>query len=193
LHSPLPTLTWARAFGGSGADEVFDVALDGEGAVLAAGYHSPASDAGAGGWGRSAPVPRSTEEDALAWKLSAQGSVAWVTTLGGVGGGMAFSTHVHAASGEVLVGGFTAGLGGAAATFGAGAGAPVLRSRGSRDAFVTKARTHAARMRSRSTQPTRATALTQRVTSSATLPYADFWRRHRALGAVRGRHVQRRV
>jgi hypothetical protein len=156
--TPLPLLTWAHAFGGSGADEIFDVSLDGRGAILASGYHSQLSLSD-NGWGRAAAVAasgasglRGAEEDAVVFKLSRTGRVAWMATLGGRGGGMAYSVHADVESGEALACGFTTGLGGASATFGAGPLAPVLFSRGSRDAFVVKARVFVcvcARMRQR--------------------------------------------
>ena len=139
--APFQDLSFAAAFGGSGPDEVFDLSLDAAGYAYVAGYTTRvASDRGDGGWvGASRAAPRGPE-DAVAFRLTPRGDVAWVATLGGAGGGMAYAVDANPESGDVLVGGYTFGLGGAPSTFGAGPGAPVLRSRGSRDGFVTKAR-----------------------------------------------------
>ena len=140
-EAPFQDLSFAEAFGGSGVDEVFDLSLDASGCTYVAGYHTRvASDRGDGGWGGVSRAPTRGPEDAVAFKLTPRGDVAWLATLGGAGGGMAYAVHANPESGDAVVGGFSFGLGGAPATFGSGPDAPVLRSRGSRDGFVTKAR-----------------------------------------------------
>ena len=140
-----------RRRGGTGPDEVFDLSLDAAGYTYAAGYTTRvASDRGDGGWvGASRAAPRGPE-DAVAFRLTPRGDVAWLATLGGAGGGMAYAVDANPESGDAVVGGFTFGLGGAPATFGSGPAAPVLHSRGSRAGFVSKVRARAApRVRSR--------------------------------------------
>jgi len=119
---------------------VYDLALDAAGAAYVAGYTTRGAGEAGSGWGGASRGSARGPEDAVLFKLSPRGEAAWLATLGGAGGGMAYSVDAHVDSGDCVVGGYTFGLGGAPATFGSGPGAPVTRSRGSRDGFVAKVR-----------------------------------------------------
>lgn len=92
------TLAWARQFGTSGQDEVRGVAIDAAGNVVVAGF-TEGSLVGVGAGGR----------DAFIRKYDPNGVVRWTRQFGTVAADTINALAVDAPSGEIVVGGTTAG------------------------------------------------------------------------------------
>ena len=137
---PLPQLTWALA----GLHEILDASLDATGSVLVAGYRNGSVPLAGVFAGSNSSEPARGPQDATLAKLSPDGRLDWLVTLGGAGGGMATavdagrSTEGASPAGTLAACGFLSSVGGQEATFGTGPAAPKLFGRGNRDAFVVK-------------------------------------------------------
>jgi hypothetical protein len=118
---PQGAVLWSRTYGGSSADFVHAMALDGEGNIHLAGAFS-----GTISFGGTALVSRGGQDGFVA-KLDADGNAVWAINLGGTSNDIAYAVAV-AENGDVLVGGSFAG----GATF----GSFTRTSAGGTDGFV---------------------------------------------------------
>lgn len=120
----------AGSFGGPGSDSVFDVALDGSGGVLIAGRFSDTADLDPGA--AVANLTSAGSYDAFVAKLDSAASLVWARGMGGAGSD-AGSGVATTPLGLVT----TAGVFEGSADFDPGAGAFLLDSAGSGDAFAS--------------------------------------------------------
>ena len=121
------TTLWAVRGGGSGSDDLYGVAVDGAGAVVAAGY-SRSSAAMFGdvalnnvGWA-----------DAISWKLSSEGTTLWAVSGGGTDDDILYGVAVDGAGAVVAAGQTSSGP----STF----GGVVLATAGGSNGLVWKVR-----------------------------------------------------
>lgn len=89
-------LVWCRGLGGSGLDQVYDLAVDADGHVTVVGMFENAFDFVGN------PVSSAGSQDAFVAQFDASGALAWVRTLGGIGRDSAEGVAV-APDGAILV------------------------------------------------------------------------------------------
>ncbi len=122
-------LLWARRFGGTASDMVFDVAADAAGNVYAAGGFAGEADALPEPGGQV--VSDGAAPDGFVLALDAGGAVRWAFSIGGVQNDGTAALTVTT-NGSVVVGGTFRGL----ADFGPGTSTSQLTAAGGADAFV---------------------------------------------------------
>lgn len=91
-------LVWARGMGGPGLDQVYDIAVDGQGHVSVAGVFADSFDFA------GSAVASVGSQDAFIARFDASGTLAWVRTVGGIGWDSAEAVAV-ARDGAIIVGG----------------------------------------------------------------------------------------
>lgn len=91
-------LVWARGMGGQGLDQVYDIAVDGQGHVSVAGVFADSFDFA------GSAVASVGSQDAFIARFDASGALAWVRTVGGIGWDSAEAVAV-ARDGAIIVGG----------------------------------------------------------------------------------------
>ncbi len=122
-------LIWARRFGGTGSDEVNDLAVDVTGASYAAGVFS--GQANAVPHGTTTIVGDGSEPDGFVLSLDAAGAVRWAFPLGGPLADAASAIAVSSTGSVVVAGSFRG-----SANFSRNAAPLPLTSQGSADVFL---------------------------------------------------------
>lgn len=126
-------LVWARAIGGTAADEAMALASDAQGNVYVGGFFSDAIDADAGAGVRT--LVSAGEADILLAKYDAAGAMLWANAMGGTQFDLInIGEIVLDTRGEIIVSGQLRGSG----DFDPGPGTRTLTSAGNADVFVAR-------------------------------------------------------
>ncbi|MEQ9376180.1 MAG: FG-GAP-like repeat-containing protein [Imperialibacter sp.] len=96
------TIDWIKTFGGLAVDLAVDVAIGPGGSIYVGGYHRGAFTVDS----QSAPAPVGGAQDGYVARLSPDGTVTWITTLGSPGDAIVNKLAVDAAGNAYLAGYF---------------------------------------------------------------------------------------
>jgi Leucine-rich repeat (LRR) protein len=116
------TIDWIKTFGSPAVDLAVDVAIGPGGSVYVGGYHRGAFTVDS----QSAPAPVGGAQDGYVARLSPDGTVTWITTMGSPGDATVNKLDVDAAGNAYLAGYYNGDFTFGATTFSGGGGGPAL-------------------------------------------------------------------